>query len=228
MTTTEKTTAAFRLRPGHPYPLGATWDGKGTNFALYSENATRVELCLFDDQGNETRHELPEQTAFVWHGYLPGVGPGQRYGYRVHGEYAPEARPALQPERGAARSLCQGAGRYRAVRQGRVRLRAGRRRTRSCKPRSSAARRWASWSTRCFNWVGDEKPNMPFHRSVIYEAHVKGLTMTHPDVPEALRGTYAGVATEPVIATCASWASRPSSFCRCTSTWTIPSCSTRG
>src|SRR5919197_2371829 len=75
--------------PGDTFPLGATWDGRGTNFSLFSENATRVELCLFDDQGTEERIELRERTAFNWHCYLPGVGPGQRYGYRVHGRYAP-------------------------------------------------------------------------------------------------------------------------------------------
>ena len=82
--------AAMQVQPGDPYPLGATWDGQGTNFALYSENAARVELCLFDGEGKETRVPLREQTAFVWHGYLPGVQPGQRYGYRVHGPYEPD------------------------------------------------------------------------------------------------------------------------------------------
>ena len=76
--------------PGRPFPLGASWDGEGTNFSLFSENAHRVELCFFDEHDNERRVELTEQTAHIWHGYLPGIGPGQRYGYRVHGHYAPE------------------------------------------------------------------------------------------------------------------------------------------
>ena len=98
MTTTElPITAPALVRPGSPYPLGATCDGKGTNFALYSENASGVELCLFDEAGAETRLPLTEQTAFVWHGYLPGAGPGQRYGYRVYGEYAPEKGLRFNP-----------------------------------------------------------------------------------------------------------------------------------
>jgi pullulanase/glycogen debranching enzyme len=88
---------SLNLRPGSPFPLGATWDGKGTNFALYSENASGVELCLFDESGAETRFALTEQTAFVWHAYLPGVKPGQRYCYRVHGEYAPERGLRFNP-----------------------------------------------------------------------------------------------------------------------------------
>ncbi|HEX6839714.1 MAG TPA: glycogen debranching enzyme, partial [Polyangia bacterium] len=80
----------MRIWPGEPYPLGANYDGSGTNFSLFSEAATKVELCLFDDDGNEERITLPEQTALVWHGYVPGVGPGQRYGYRVHGPWAPD------------------------------------------------------------------------------------------------------------------------------------------
>lgn len=83
--------------PGDPYPLGATWDGTGTNFALFSEVARRVELCLFDDAGRETRRDLPEVDGFVWHGYLPGVGPGQRYGYRVHGPFAPREGHRCNP-----------------------------------------------------------------------------------------------------------------------------------
>lgn len=87
------------LWPGKVYPLGATWDGKGTNFALYSENATGVELCLFDRDRKETRLELTEVSNFVWHGYIPGVGPGQRYGFRVHGPYAPEEGHRFNPNK---------------------------------------------------------------------------------------------------------------------------------
>ena len=91
--------------PGDPFPLGATWDGGGTNFSLFSENATRVELCLFDEDGVEERVELTERTAFNWHGYLPLIGPGQRYGFRVHGPYAPARGPPLQPVQAAARPV---------------------------------------------------------------------------------------------------------------------------
>src|SRR5881392_1421060 len=85
--------------PGPPFPLGPIWDGQGTNFSLFSENAERVELCLFDEEGNEERVEVTERTAFNWHGYLPGVGPGQRYGYRVHGPYDPEAGHRFNPHK---------------------------------------------------------------------------------------------------------------------------------
>ncbi len=102
----------MRVWPGRPYPLGATWDGSGTNFALYSENATKVELCLFDSAeaatGNGTQSCLPENTDMVWHGYLPDVLPGQIYGYRVHGPYEPRTRASLQSEQGPARSVRQG------------------------------------------------------------------------------------------------------------------------
>src|SRR3954468_20649144 len=90
---------ARALWPGRPFPLGPAWDGKGTNFSLFSENAERVEVCLFDDEDDETRVELTERTAFHWHGYLPGVGPGQRYGYRVHGLYDPRAGHRFNPHK---------------------------------------------------------------------------------------------------------------------------------
>src|SRR3990170_1754355 len=89
----------MNLWPGRPYPLGATWDGAGTNFALFSENADAVELCLFDENGAETRLALRERTAFVWHAFVPGVGPGQRYGYRVHGPYDPQAGHRFNPNK---------------------------------------------------------------------------------------------------------------------------------
>ena len=101
--------------PGSPYPLGATYDGAGTNFALFSEAAERVELCLFDAAGAETRVRLPEVDGFVWHGYLPGVAPGQQYGFRVHGPYDPRARAALQPQQAAARPVRQGDHRRRST-----------------------------------------------------------------------------------------------------------------
>ena len=107
--------------PGRAYPLGATYDGAGTNFALFSEVAERVELCLFDADGAETRVELPEVDGFVWHGFVPGIEPGQRYGYRVHGPYEPGERAALQPEQAAARPVRQGHRRH--VRLGPVAVR---------------------------------------------------------------------------------------------------------
>ena len=108
----------MEIWPGKPYPLGATYDGAGVNFAVFSEVAERIELCLIDDDLVETRIDLPEIDGFVWHGYLPYVQPGQRYGFRVHGPYEPDRGPPLQPEQAAPRPLRQGhrgAGRERPV-----------------------------------------------------------------------------------------------------------------
>ena len=179
--------------PGAPYPLGATYDGSGTNFALFSEVAERVELCLFDADGTETTIALKERDAFVWHGYLPGVGPGQRYGYRVHGPYSPEDGHRCNP----SKLLLD--------------------------PYAKAVDGDIDWAQPCFSytwgdedsfndedsaphmsksvvispffdWDNDRSPRTPYNETVIYEAHVKGLTQTHPGIPEDIRGTYAAVA----------------------------------
>ncbi|WP_291423509.1 glycogen debranching protein GlgX [Deinococcus sp.] len=186
------------LRPGQPFPLGATWDGKGTNFAVFSENASAVELCLFSGDGQETRFTLPEPTAFVWHSYLPGIGPGQRYGYRVHGEYAPERGLRFNPNVVLLDPYAKALDGVEQFDKGVFGYAPGK----DDLTMQTEEQRGAPLGIvvdPMFNWVGDVKPNIPFHQSVIYEAHVKGLTMTHPDVPEALRGTYAGIATEPVL-----------------------------
>jgi glycogen operon protein len=190
----------MRLLPGSPSPLGSTWDGEGVNFALYSENAAAVDLCLFDEAGGETRLSLSNRTAFIWHAYVPGLGPGQRYGYRVHGPYEPLRGLRFNPN---------------------VVL---------LDPYAKAVDGVERWAEGCFayelgnpdedlvpvnqpvlgvpravvidpnfDWEGDEPLRTPLHRSVIYEAHVRGLTMKHPEVPEALRGTYAGVAHPAII-----------------------------
>src|ERR1700727_2932636 len=112
----------MHIWPGAAYPLGATWEGWGSNFALFSEAAQAVELCLFDDAGAETRVELSEVDGFVWHGYLPAISPGPRYGYRVHGPHSPPARRPLRAFQAATRPVRQGAGRGRAVGPGAVRL----------------------------------------------------------------------------------------------------------
>jgi glycogen operon protein len=179
--------------PGSAYPLGATYDGSGTNFALFSEAAEAVELCLFDDDGSETRVRLRERDAFVWHGYLPNIGPGQRYGFRVHGAYAPEHGSRCNP----AKLLLD--------------------------PYAKAMDGSVDWDESCFSyrfgdhdalndedsaphmpksvvispffdWDNDRHPRTPYNETVIYEAHVKGLTMTHPGIPEEIRGTYAALA----------------------------------
>jgi len=183
----------MQVWPGHRYPLGATYDGTGTNFAIFSEVAEKVELCLFDDAGNEERIRLPEMDGFVWHAFLPGIHPGQKYGYRVHGPYDPAQGLRCNPNK----LLLD--------------------------PYAKAVDGDIDWAQACFSytwgdedsfneedsaphmsksvvispffdWDNDRHPRTPYNETVIYEAHVKGLTMTNPRIPEELRGTYAGVA----------------------------------
>ncbi len=184
--------------PGEHEPLGATFDGAGTNFAIASHPATKVELCLFDEGGGETRIELPESTAYVHHGYLPGIQPGQRYGYRVHGPWDLGAGHRCNP----AKLLLDP---YAKAIEGRVRWHPAAYGHDQDHPDRPDHRDSAPYVPRSvvvspyFEWGDDRPPRTPLHRSVIYETHVKGLTMTHPDVPERLRGTYAGLAHPAVI-----------------------------
>ena len=185
--------------PGSAYPLGATFDGTGTNFGIFSEVAERVELCLFDDDDNETRIELIEVDAYVWHCYVPSVQPGQRYGYRVHGPHDPAKGLRCNPNKllidPYAKALC-GAYDWDPSLFG----------YHFDDPDSrndddSAVHSMLSVVINpFFDWSGDRPPRTPYAESVIYEAHVKGLTATHPEVPEEYRGTYAGVAHPAVIA----------------------------
>jgi isoamylase len=187
--------ARFLVLPGAPYPLGATWDGKGVNFAIYSEHATAVQVCLFDRAGAETRIELHEQTAFVWHGYMPGLEPGQRYGFRVHGPYDPQRglrfNPRvvlLDPYARAVDGLEDfsrgGFGYVPGAPEGDLEAASTEQRAAPLGIVTDAS----------FDWGDDRRPRHPWNETVIYEAHVKGLTMLHPDVPQELRGTYAGLA----------------------------------
>jgi isoamylase len=164
---------------GRPNPLGATWDGSGVNFALYSEHAERVELCLFDAKGRrETeRIALRERTGFVWHCYLPEARPGQLYAYRVYGPDAPEHGHRFQPHRTMLDP-------YARMMIGAVSSGAGRCQVVDC----------------AFSWGDDRPPRVPWENTVLYEAHLKGLTRLHPGVPEPLRGTYAGLGSPCVIA----------------------------
>jgi glycogen operon protein len=189
--------------PGRPFPLGATWDGDGTNFSLFSENARGVQLCLFDDADAEERIDVTEQTAHVWHCYLPGIAPGQRYGYRVDGPYAPSEGHRFNP-----RKLL-------------------------IDPYAKAIEGGIDWDVanvlpytpdgtdvadlepddeddmdaipKCvvvdegFDWEGDTPPRTPWNETVIYETHVKGFTKLHPAVRDDLRGTYAGLASEEAL-----------------------------
>ncbi|MBM4361144.1 MAG: glycogen debranching protein GlgX [Deltaproteobacteria bacterium] len=182
------------LWPGAPYPLGATFDGAGTNFAVYSSVAERVTLCLFNADGLEVQLDLPEATGQVFHGYLPGCRPGRRYGFRVHGPHAPE-RGHLCDER---KLLIDP---YARAISGQFSWDAG---TLAAPPGSAGHGDSATEMPRSvvvspfFVWSDDRRPRTPWHKTIIYEAHVKGLTMRHPGVPAALRGTYAGLA-HPVI-----------------------------
>ena len=192
----------MRLWPGTAYPLGATWDGGGTNFAVFSEAAEAVELCLFEegDAGPraETRVELTEVDGFVWHGYLPDVGPGQRYGYRVHGPYTPATGHRCNP----AKLLLDPYG--KAV-DGEVRWNEAVFGYRFDDPPSPNTTDSAPYMpvnvviNPFFDWGDDRPPRIPYHETVIYEAHVRGLTKRHPDLPAEERGTYAGLAHPAVI-----------------------------
>jgi len=192
------------LWPGQPYPLGASWDGEGTNFAIYSERATDVELCLFDSpQSSEPGQSfrLRERTAHVWHGYLPGVGPGQLYGYRMGGPYDPGRGLRFNPFKllidPYARAL---AGKVDYDKHP------------FAYPFDQPGEDWVLDDENDaagvpkgvvidprFDWQGDSSPNIPWHRTIIYEAHVKGLTMRHPAIPQELRGTYAAVSHPAVV-----------------------------
>lgn len=193
-----------RIWPGRPYPLGATWDGFGVNFALVSSQATSVELCLFDtvhDRQESLRLELPERSDDVWHGYVPDLRPGQGYGYRVHGPYAPHAGLRFNPSKllidPYARALSGGIVWDQAVYSYRVDsphgdLALDRSDSAAFVPRSIVI-------DPLFDWGDDQRPAIPAAATVIYETHVKGLTMLHPAVPPELRGTYAGLASAPII-----------------------------
>jgi len=194
----------MRVWPGKHHPLGAVWDGQGTNFALFSENGTGVDLCLFDqpDQAEpSTRIPIRHRTHFVWHAYLPDLRPGQLYGYQVHGPYAPEQGHRFNP----AKLLVDP---YAKAITGPVVWNDALFGHNVADPNQSPTRSlWDSTSfmPKCvivdesFPWGDDRPPRTRWSRTLIYECHVKGMTARHPDVPEELRGTYLGLASEPVI-----------------------------
>ncbi|MEU5001787.1 glycogen debranching protein GlgX [Streptomyces sp. NPDC021622] len=187
--------SSVRTWIGHPFPLGATYDGEGTNFALFSEVADRVDLVLIQEDGTHDSVSVTEVDGFVWHCYLPGVGPGQRYGYRVHGPWEPSTGHRCNP----AKLLLDP---YARAFEGEVDNDAAlyEHAARGPEPADSAAHTMLSVVTDpSFPWEGDVLPRRPYAETVIYEAHVRGLTRRHPGVPAELRGTYGGLATEPVI-----------------------------
>jgi isoamylase len=189
--------------PGKPFPLGPTWDGNGTNFAIFSENAEKIELCLFDENDTETRIDLIEREVFNWHCYIPGVGPGQRYGYRVHGPYDPENGKRFNETKlliDPYAKAIEGAVNWDAAN------------TLPYVPSMDEDSDLhmddedsADAIPKCividpsFDWGDDRPPNNPWHETVIYEVHTKGFTKLSNDVREDLRGTYAGLASEPSL-----------------------------
>jgi glycogen operon protein len=189
--------------PGKPYPLGATWDGEGVNFALFSEHAERVELSLFDESGRREIHrvDMAEQTDQVWHCYLPEARPGLLYGYRVQGPYEPAKghrfnrnKLLLDPYGKQIRNGLRWHDSHFGYKIGH------RNQDLSFDRRDSAPGMLKSVVIdSAFTWGADQAPRIPWHRTIIYEIHVKGFTARHPDVPPALRGTYAALATAPVI-----------------------------
>src|SRR3954447_22136296 len=188
----------MQIWPGRPYPLGATYDGAGVNFALFSQVADKVELCLISDDGSEERVELAETDAYVHHAYLPGIQPGQRYGYRVHGPFDPAhghrcnpAKLLMDPYAKAIEGQIDGDESLFSYRFNRKS---------SFNDRDSLGHTMLSVVVNpFFDWGSDRQPDREYHETVIYEAHVKGLTMTHPDVPQEIRGTYAAIAHPAVI-----------------------------
>ena len=184
----------MKVWPGEPYPLGATYDGSGTNFSFFSEIATTVELCLFDDEGVEERIDLIEVTGYCWHAYLPHVQPGQRYGYRVHGPWEPQAGHRCNPSKllldpyakaFTGEIIWDDAVFPYEFGEGPLVLNA--KDSAPFMPLSIVHQPF-------FDWAGDRMLRRPAHESVLYEVHVKGFTARHPDIPEEIRGTYAGMA----------------------------------
>ncbi|GAB4099231.1 glycogen debranching protein GlgX [Sinomonas halotolerans] len=184
--------------PGNAYPLGATFDGTGTNFALFSEAAEKVELCLFDEKGRETRVPVTEVDGFVWHCYLPHVQPGQLYGYRIHGPYNPKAGQRCNPNKLLLDPYAKAVKREPDWAQPLYSYTFGDPDSRNDED-SAKHMMLGVVINPFFDWGGDVHPRVPYHRTVIYEAHVKGLTQNNAEVPPELRGTYAGVAHPAVV-----------------------------
>ena len=194
----------MRVWPGKPYPLGATWDGAGVNFAIFSKHATKVELCLFDSREalkESARVPLPERTDDVWHGYFPDARPGQLYGFRVHGPYEPAAGHRFNPRKVLLDPYAKAIGRPLSWSDAMFGYKIGDpAQDLSLDDRDSAPNAPLGVVVdTAFTWGGDDLLRRPWHDTVIYELHVKGFTKLHPEVPEAVRGTYAGLASQPAI-----------------------------
>jgi isoamylase len=183
----------MQLWPGKAYPLGASYDGSGTNFALFSEVADRVELCLFDPDGAETRVALPEVDGFVWHAFIPGIEPGQRYGYRVYGPYDPEHGHRCNPNKLLLDPYSKAIDGVFHWDQSLFSYDFGDPDSRNDED-SAASMPKSVVINPYFDWGVDRPPKREYADTVIYEAHVKGLTETHPQIPDEIRGTYSAIA----------------------------------
>ena len=196
--------AKVKSWPGRPYPLGATSDGRGVNFAIFSANATRVELCLFDsDQAEEETYCVPlrEQTDLVWHCYLPGIRPGQFYGYRVHGPFDPENGHRFNPNKLLLDPYAKAISRTNRWSDSMFGYRIGDPRAdlsfdggnnADCAPLAVVVKPK-------FGWNHDRQPRTPWHRTIIYETHVRGFTIENADIRPSLRGTFAGLSSPAAI-----------------------------
>ncbi|RZK51577.1 MAG: glycogen debranching enzyme GlgX, partial [Pedobacter sp.] len=181
--------------PGKPYPLGANWDGKGVNFALYANHATKVALCLFDIDGNETHTiTIAERTRQIWHIYIPDLTPGQRYGYRVFGPFKPEEGCRYNPNKLLIDPYAKAIDGDIIWSEALYGYNFGEEDLSYNKSDSAPFIPKGLVVDANYDWEGVEAPHVPYHQSIIYEAHVKGLTATNPALPEEFRGTYAGIA----------------------------------
>ncbi len=198
------TDKSMRVWPGSASPLGANWDGEGVNFALFSQEATGVELCLFDnDDPNRETHRIPltERTHRIWHCYSPDVRPGQLYAYRVHGPYNPDQGRRFNPNKVLIDPYAHAIAGDLIWDDALFGYEVGHRDAdlSFSKTDSAAFIPKSVVIDKAFTWGGDRPPLVPWRDTLIYEAHVKGMTMLHPDVPENLRGTYLGLASDAIL-----------------------------
>src|ERR1700733_15263355 len=190
---------AMRIKPGRSYPLGATYDGSGTNFSLFSEIAQRVELALIAEDGSQECVDLTELDGFVWHSYLPGVGTGQRYGFRVHGPYDPDQGLRCNPSKLLLDPYAKAIDGQIAGDESLFGYRFDDHDEPNDTMDSLGHTMVSVVTDTAFDWGDDRAPDLAYHHTVIYEAHVKGLTQTHPGVPEEIRGTYAAIGHPAIV-----------------------------
>ncbi|MEP7050569.1 MAG: glycogen debranching protein GlgX [Pseudomonadota bacterium] len=188
------------IKPGNPYPLGATWDGRGVNFSIFSEHATGIDLCLVAADGSETRVPLKKRTGFAWHCYLDGIAPGQLYAYRVHGPYDPEHGQRFNPEVRLIDPYAKALAGLHDWAAGSFGYELGTEREDLVPATQNATGAPLSIVVDPrFDWGEDKNPGLPFHELILYEAHVRGLTIQHPEIPPELRGTYLGMCQPAII-----------------------------